>query len=212
MTRINNIIFDLGGVLLNIDYNLSIYAFAELGIPNFDEVFSKFQQDRVADNFEKGLISENDFRDHIRRVGGINYDDETIDRAWNAMLLDFPPSRFEMLMDLRSKGINTFLLSNTNSIHARVFCHDFEVQFGIPFANAFTRVYFSHDTHMRKPEKEIFEKVLNDYELNPAETLYFEDSKQHTDVAQTLGIHCVLMQTNGDTVKIVNEYLAQSIS
>jgi glucose-1-phosphatase len=205
---IKNIIFDLGGVIINIDYNLTIEAFRELGIPHFDQMFSKFQQDRVADNFEKGLITENDFRNHIREAAGINYDDETIDRAWNAMLLDFPPRRIDMLKQLKSDGYNLFLLSNTNSIHQRTLQHDFEVQFGTAFGNLFTHAYYSHDTGMRKPEKEIFGKVLTDYELQPSETLYIEDSKQHTDVAQTLGIDCVLMQTNGDTPAIVFERLA----
>lgn len=206
---IKNIIFDLGGVIINIDYNLTIKAFRELGIPYFDQMFSKFQQDRVADNFEKGLISENDFRNHIRAAANINYDDETIDRAWNAMLLDFPPRRIDMLRKLKSEGFNLFLLSNTNSIHQRALQHDFEVQFGIAFDNLFTRAYYSHDTGMRKPEKEIFGKVLNEFELQPTETLYIEDSKQHTDVAQSLGIHCVLMQTNGDTPALVFERLAR---
>ena len=205
---IKNIIFDLGGVILNIDYNLTIEAFKELGIPFFEQMFSKFQQDRVADNFEKGLISENDFRNHIRQAAGINYDDEMIDRAWNAMLLDFPPRRIEMLRQLKADGYNLFLLSNTNSIHQRALQHNFEVQFGTAFDTLFTRAYYSHDTGMRKPEKEIFGKVLADFELQPNETLYIEDSKQHTDVAQTLGIRCVLMQTNGDTPAIVFDHLA----
>ena len=205
---IKNIIFDLGGVILNIDYNLTIEAFKALGILRFDQMFSKFQQDRVADNFEKGLVSENDFRNHIREAAGVSYDDQTIDRAWNAMLLDFPPSRIEMLRKLKSDGYGLFLLSNTNPIHLRALKHDFEVQFGTAFDKLFTRAYYSHDTGMRKPQKEIFGKVMAEFELQPTETLYIEDSKQHTDAARTLGINCVLMQTNGDTPAVVFERLA----
>ena len=206
---IKNIVFDLGGVILDIDYTLTVEAFKELGIPRFDEIFSKFQQDRVADEFEKGLISENDFRHHIREAAGVNYDDETIDRAWNAMLLDFPPRRIDMLKQLKTDGYNLFLLSNTNSIHQRAFRHSFEIQFGTAFDNLFTHAYYSHDTGMRKPQKEIFGKVMAEFELQPTETLYIEDSKQHTDAARTLGINCVLMQTNGDTPAVVFERLAR---
>jgi FMN phosphatase YigB (HAD superfamily) len=206
---IKNVIFDLGGVLLNIDYNLTVEAFKELGVPFFEEVFSKFRQDRVSDDFEKGLISEVEFRTHIRDVAGINYDDESIDRAWNAMLLDFPPSRIEMLKKLKSDGFNLFLLSNTNIIHYNVYTRSFKAETGVEFDSLFTHAYYSHQIGLRKPEKEIFDKVLSDAELQPDETLYIEDSQQHTDVARTLGIQCLLMQTNGDTVTLVNERLAQ---
>lgn len=206
---IANIIFDLGGVLLDIDYNLTVESFKELGVPYFEEVFSKFQQDRVTDNFEKGVISDNDFRNHIRDVAGINYDDESIDRAWNAMLLQFPPKKIEWLKELKSKGYKIFLLSNTNIIHFRSFTHSFEVLFGTAFDSLFDRAYYSHQLGMRKPEKEIFGKVLNDFELQPAETLYVEDSKQNADAAKPLGFECVLIETNGDTPAAVDERLAR---
>ena len=198
----------MGGVLLNIDYNLTTEAFKELGIAHFDEIFSKFRQDRVADNFEKGFISENDFRNYIRDRAGRNYDDYNIDRAWNAMLLDFPPRRLNMLQKLSSDGYQLFLLSNTNSIHMRSLLHDFNVQFGIPFDSLFNRVYLSFEMGMRKPEKEIFGKVLNDFELHPAETLYVEDSQQHVETAKQLGIESLLIPTNGETDLLVFNRIA----
>ena len=95
---IKNIIFDLGGVILNIDYNKTSEAFRDLGLIDFDNLYSQSEQSHLFDKFEKGLISENDFRENIRIFSKINLTDFQIDSAWNAMLLDLPAERIQILM------------------------------------------------------------------------------------------------------------------
>ena len=114
------IIFDLGGVIINLNYDATAIAFNNLGVKNFDEVYSKQKQERLFDDFEKGIISPAAFREVLCKHIPDPVTDEQIDNAWNAMLLDIPPSRIKWLQDL-SKKYRIFLLSNTNEIHIKAF-------------------------------------------------------------------------------------------
>ena len=114
--NIKNIIFDLGGVILNIDYNLTIEAIKNLGIPDFDHLFSQASQCNLFDRYETGNISSEEFRREINFLCGTTFGDIVIDTAWNTMLLDLPKQRLELLAKL-NKTYRTFLLSNANNIH-----------------------------------------------------------------------------------------------
>ncbi|MDI3478202.1 MAG: glucose-phosphatase [Thermoanaerobacterium sp.] len=115
MQEIRNIIFDFGGVILNIDFQRSIEAFQALGIGKDPSFFFEFGQSEIYSNLEKGLISEKDFYDHIRRVSGVQASDEDLRRAWDAVLLDMPEERVELLKKVR-QHYRIFLLSNTNDV------------------------------------------------------------------------------------------------
>ncbi|MDR4987474.1 MAG: hypothetical protein RG741_01385 [Bacteroidales bacterium] len=113
---VKNIIFDLGGVLLNIDYGLTIAAFKKLGVEDFDGFFTQAAQHKVFDRFDTGHVTPGEFRDRLRRLSGLNLSDRQIDDAWNAMLLDMPADRIKLLQKVR-RNYRIFLLSNTNAIH-----------------------------------------------------------------------------------------------
>ena len=104
--KIKNIIFDFGGVILNIDYQASIKAFEELGIRNFENLFSQATQSNIFDKLETGKIKPQEFRDEIRMLSGLKLTDEAIDIAWNKMLLDIPLERIEFLIKLKSERIH----------------------------------------------------------------------------------------------------------
>ena len=111
-----NIIFDLGGVILNIDYTLTEKAFSKIGISDFKTLFSQAQQTQLFDNYEKGFISSDDFRTELKKYLLENTSNVDIDTAWNSMLLDLPKERIELLKKIKLTN-RTFLLSNTNDIH-----------------------------------------------------------------------------------------------
>lgn len=192
--QIKNIIFDLGGVLINIDYKATENAFKKAGIRNFDELFSQAKQTRLFDNLEKGLIDEVTFKDGLRLLSNVNLSDKTIDDAWNAMLLDFPKHRVELLQKVRN-NYKTFLLSNTNELHIPAFENLIEKEYGISdFSSLFDKLYYSCRVRMRKPDKEIFELVIQENNLNPKETLFIDDSIQHVQGAQNVGLNAVHLQ------------------
>lgn len=199
--HIKNIIFDLGGVLLNIDYKATETAFKNAGIKNFDELFNQAKQTRLFYNLEKGLIDEETFKDGLRLLSNVSLSDKTIHDAWNAMLLDFPKHRMELLKKIRN-NYKTFLLSNTNELHISVFEKAIASTHGISdFSSLFDKLYYSCRVKMRKPDKEIFEMVIQENNLNPHETLFIDDSIQHILSAQALGLNTFHLQ-NSDVTEL----------
>ncbi|HXS38358.1 MAG TPA: HAD family phosphatase [Flavipsychrobacter sp.] len=194
LQNIKHIIFDLGGVLLNLDYNATEKAFTKLGITNFKELFSQLTQNSLFDDLETGKIQRSQFVSAIQDISGVSLEEQQIIDAWNAMLLDFPLRRLQLLQQLRLHYY-LFLLSNTNEVHEEAFNEILMKAFGIPnIGTFFDKVYYSHRVGMRKPEKEIFQHILDENELKPEETLFIDDSPQHIATAQSLGIQTIYLE------------------
>jgi putative hydrolase of the HAD superfamily len=193
---IKNVIFDLGGVILNIDYHLTAKRFVELGVKNFDELFSQAQQSTLFDDLETGQISPADFRDQLRNIVKLDLTNEQIDDAWNKMLLDLPKERIDILLAAK-ENYRTFLLSNTNIIHLDAYTEDLQKAHGIEnLGKLFEKEYYSHEIELRKPNKEVFEFVLEQNGLEASETLFIDDSIQHIKGANEVGIHTFFMDAS----------------
>ncbi|MEO6830725.1 MAG: HAD family hydrolase, partial [Chitinophagaceae bacterium] len=157
---IRHIILDLGGVLLNLDYDATVKAFEALGIADFKQRFSQLSQSDFFDKWEKGQLTKEEFFAGMRGVAEVPITDTQIAGAWNAMLLDFPLRRLQILQQLQLH-FDLFLLSNTNEIHLEAFNEILKNTVGIPsLAHFFDKVYYSHQVGMRKPDAEIFLKIL----------------------------------------------------
>jgi putative hydrolase of the HAD superfamily len=191
---IRHIIFDLGGVLINIDYKLTEQAFIDAGITNFPHLYSQLQQSDLFDNLETGKIGREAFIAAMKAATPTGITEEQILKAWNAMLLDFPVRRLQILQQLRLYH-DLFLLSNTNEIHEETFNGILMHSHGIPNIGVFfDKVYLSHRVGMRKPNIEIFERVLNDNGLSPEHTLFIDDSPQHIEGARLTGIQTIYLE------------------
>ncbi|MEZ5046279.1 MAG: HAD family phosphatase [Chitinophagaceae bacterium] len=188
---IKNIIFDLGGVILNIDYQKPIVAFKKLGIDVSKLNYSKQSQEQLFDLLETGQIEEDEFVHSINSISGLQIEKQKIIDAWNSILLDFPLRRLQILQQLQLH-YNMYLCSNTNSIHERAFNKLLFETCGYPtLALFFDRLYLSHRVHLRKPDVAIFELILKENNLIPEETLFLDDSEQHIDSAKSLGIQTI---------------------
>ncbi len=195
-----NIIFDLGGVILNIDYSLTVDEFIELGITDFNKLFTQAKQNHFFDLVDKGSISSDDFRTEMKKHLKSSVEDYKIDEAWNAMLLDLPNERLDLLSQIKTTH-RIFLLSNTNKIHIDAFHLYLEKDFGIPDLSAyFEKMYFSYKVGMRKPDAEIFKLVLHENNLQPHETLFIDDSVQHIEGAKKLGIETYWLDTTKESI------------
>ena len=208
ITGIRHIIFDLGGVLLNIDYQETEAAFIALGITDFAERYSQMQQNSFFDDWETGKMSSEKFLQGMMEAApGKALTEAQILAAWNAMLLDFPLRRLQLLQQLRIH-YDLFLLSNTNEIHEAAFNEILMRAHGFPSIGLFfDKVYFSHRVGMRKPGKEIFQRILYENELKPEHTLFIDDSPQHIATAQALGIQTIYLE-KGMTIE-GNVFLAK---
>jgi putative hydrolase of the HAD superfamily len=190
---IKNCILDLGGVIIDIDYNLAATAFKKLGIEDFDQIYSKAKQSSLFDNLEKGKITVNDFRNELRNYIQFEVTDEQIDSCWNAMLIGIPQDRFDWIKKL-GEVKRLFLLSNTNEIHVNAFRKMNSLKFGDhKFEQLFNRVYLSCEIGMRKPDSEIFDKVVKENNLLLSETIFIDDSVQHIEGAKLYGLHAELL-------------------
>ncbi len=186
---IENLIFDFGGVIINLDPLRMVTAFAELGVKNIEKVNKAIADAGLYLNLEMGLITPAEFREGMRKCTGLKLTDSQIDNAWNAMILDIPPSRLALLKELK-ENYNIYLLSNTNEIHYHYFNDYLLSEFGIPkLDQIFTKCYYSHQLKLRKPEPEIFLKVLSLAGLKADECLFIDDSKDNVKTARELGIH-----------------------
>lgn len=189
---IKHIIFDLGGVLLNLDYNLTEKAFIEAGVENFGDLYSQLNQSSLFDKLETGKIPVSEFIAEMQKLAPLTK--QQILNAWNAMLLDFPLRRLQILQQLRLY-YDLFLLSNTNEIHEVTFNKILMDGNGIPNIGVFfDKVYLSHRVGLRKPEKEIFQLVLEENGLNAEHTLFIDDSPQHIESAKQLGIQTIYLE------------------
>ncbi len=202
--KIKNIIFDLGGVILNIDYQLTVAAFKEVGFDGFENAYSQAAQHQLFDNLETGFISPQEFRDGIRIVSHKNISDGEIDYAWNKIILDLPAARILLLKQLKTR-YRCFLLSNTNKIHYDVYTADLLKLAANGFNDLFEKAYFSHEIHLRKPDLKVFEMVLKEKQLIPAETLFIDDSIQHIEAAKQQGICCHLLQPPQDITELFDK-------
>lgn len=186
------IIFDLGGVILNLDYGKTIDAFKKLGKSDFESLYTQAQQTGVFDLLETGRIKPEEFYAHLKPLLQPNITSKEIDKAWNAMLLDLPAERLTLLKKLAAK-YRIFLFSNTNEIHYKAFREIILEEHGNEniLEEIFERTYYSHVLGMRKPHPESFEFILNQNGLEAKETLFVDDSIQHIEGAQSIGIKAI---------------------
>jgi putative hydrolase of the HAD superfamily len=181
------IIFDLGGVIINLDYQLTIEAFKKLGIDNFEEMYTQAKQNNLFDDYETGKISSQHFINSLLPFLPSGTSANKLVHAWNAMILDFPSKRLELLDQLNSK-YRVFLLSNTNDIHLQAVNRSLANTTDRKLTSYFEKVYLSHEVKLRKPHKEIFELVCNEQNLNPATTLFIDDTIGHVNGANSIGL------------------------
>ena len=190
---INSIIFDFGDVFVNLDKEGSINEFKRLGLhgPNKELL-------AMNDRFEKGTCTELEFIETFQKY----LPDATIDeirKAWNKVIGEFPLYRLEFLQMLAGR-FKLFLLTNTDSIHIDHFEHKVGQTFARDFYQCFEKVYYSFEMGMRKPDETVFKNILQKHDLSPKRTLFIDDKKENTDVAEAMGIQVWNLQVGQEDV------------
>lgn len=200
MQKTENIIFDLGGVILDIDYNLTRMAFEKLGVIHFDEMYSLANADKLFQKLETGQIDENHFYKELNRSIGLHLSAEEIRTAWNAMLLSFRESSLQFLENIRSK-YNIYLLSNTNLIHHACFIEIFHQKKRTKtFEEYFKEAFYSWKIGLRKPDAGCYDWVLQKTGLEGRKTLFIDDSIPNIEGAKKAGLQTILL-TSGNRIE-----------
>jgi putative hydrolase of the HAD superfamily len=198
MPAIRNIIFDLGGVFMNIDFRLTEKAFADLGVAHFHTMFTQHHANDLFVQLEIGAITPETFYEQFRQATGTALGDHQIRDAWNALLLHFPQERLDWLKEIRNR-YRVFLFSNTNQIHYDSFIASAAKENNCPdFNGLFEKAYYSHEFGRRKPVVSAFTDLLALEALDAADTLFIDDTIANIEGAKQAGlqtIHLVAPQT-----------------
>lgn len=184
---IKNIIFDLGGVILNIDLRKTQDAFTALGVKNIDEVFRMGHIESFFKSYETGAIDDAEFIASVQKLAGIQLAPEIVIEAWNALLMDFPQERINFLKRIKGR-YRLFLLSNTSALHHTRFHEMFKQEFGGSLDDLFDKAYYSHIIKLHKPDTASYKLITDENRLDPGETLFIDDSIANVEGAERAGL------------------------
>ncbi|WP_300727704.1 HAD family phosphatase [uncultured Bacteroides sp.] len=198
---VRNIVFDWGGVLIDLDFEGCMTAFEEAGVTNIRQLVSVSKGSGIFSEYEQGLISTPQFRAKIRELAGIGFSDAEIDRMWDSILLSIPEEKLRLLTEL-SKRYHLFLLSNTNELHwlsasERVFRLD-----GFDVKQCFEGIFLSFRMNLSKPDPEIFRRAMRDAGLIPEETLFVDDAEVNCRAAASTGMQVLHYVPDTDLGKL----------
>ncbi len=191
MQNIKNIIFDLGGVFIHIDYNKTLKAFLDLKVQNFNDLYTQHHASDLFELLETGKLDAEEFYNTFRNHINIALANKQIEDAWNALIGSFYLDRLQWLGNIKHK-YKVFLLSNTNSIHHKKIIEIYKQQTGKNnFDDHFIKAYYSHQMGLRKPYVEAYQHVLNEQRLHAHETLFIDDTLSNVEGAQKAGLQTV---------------------
>lgn len=188
--HIKNILFDLGGVILDIDVQATLKGFYDLGFPPELLQYPTNMNSDLFFRYETGKIDTIEFRNELRKFTGLEFSDEAMDEAWNAMIVRIPEDRTRLLEKLGDK-YKLYMLSNTSPLHVPVFEQMYLEKAGKDMKEIFKKIYYSYEIGWHKPDKEAWEFVINDAGIVPEETLFLDDNIHNVKASQELGFQAI---------------------
>ena len=211
MNEIKSIIFDLGGVILNLDYSKTVDEFKKIGVLHFKELYSQKKQTLVFDDFEKGKIQPEEFISSLKSSENLKIKEIDFINAWNAMLLEIPIEKLEFIYGLK-KNYKIFLLSNTNEIHINKFESNLKKNNMLElFYKCFDKIYYSSRMGKRKPDENCFNQVLEENGLLAENTLFIDDSTQHILGAKEVGLNSFHLEKNKSIIDLVPDIIQSKL-
>lgn len=199
LENIKAIIFDIGNVLIDIDYPKTISNFQKLATIDFQSIVSYQQQIAIFNQFEKGQVSVEEFVTALKQYLRDDVTDQQIIDAWNTMLVYYPEQKIKLLHALKNKGFQLYALSNINELHVAEINSNVQRLFGITeFSELFEKAYYSNEVGWRKPEAELYNIVLTEIHLAPEHILFIDDKLENLEPAQLLGIQTYHLQDPND--------------
>lgn len=195
---IDCVIFDLGGVLVDLDREACIAAFTEIGFPGIAGLLDNCYPSPLFQAFERGEVSTHEMCDAVRREARRDLSDEAICRAYSRFVVTLPPGKLRLMRSLRERGLRVYLLSNTNEliypiIRDRMFTAD-----GLRAEAYFDKAYLSYEMHLLKPAPEIFLRMVADSGIRPERSLFLDDGERNVAAARELGFRVYRPEAHED--------------
>ncbi len=188
------VIFDFGNVIINIEFQRIYQTFAKFTSKSPAYIEKKITEDQIFRRYESGQFTDEEFREVIRQTLGFPLSDNEVDTAWNAILLDIPSDRIDLIHNIRQK-YPVYLLSNTNNIHITASNNYLKKAHGINNLNLlFDKLYLSYEMGLWKPDAEIYREVLRANKLHPNEVIFFDDNHHNIESAKAIGMQTILVE------------------
>ena len=207
-SAINNIAFDLGGVVIALSYENAIRRFEEIGLRDARQHLDAFHQHGIFGDLESGKATPEEFREELGRIIGREMTMDECYYAWHGYVESVPQRNLDMLLRLRQQGYKVCLLSNTNPFMMQWACSPAFDGGYHPLDFYFDHLYLSYECRVMKPSPEIFQMMLDGQQAKPEETLFIDDSPKNCAAAQSLGIHTLCPQNNEDWIPSLRSYLS----
>ena len=205
MKGIKNIIFDLGGVIINLDNQRTEAAFTAMGAKNFSDYFGHGFAASFFKDYEIGKIGDIEFIDQLKAMIGPEATDEKVVEAWNALLLDFPPERIALLKKLAGQ-YRIFLFSNTNALHLAALQKIYRETFSDgELDDHFEKTYYSHILRLRKPEVASYDYIIKENNLIASETLFVDDALVNIEGAKAAGLQGLYLEPGTTITDVIWE-------
>lgn len=194
---VTTLIFDFGGVIINLDLPECIENLKNLGFENVEQFLSNFGQKDFFLQYENGQINTAEFRARIRENTSSALTDDEIDAAWCSFLCDIPASKVQLLKELRKK-YRLLLLSNTNPLHIEHSASKALEPYNTSLNELFDKLYLSCEMGLTKPSEAIFEALLSDAGLTAEECLFLDDGPKNIETAQRMGFQTYFVKQGED--------------
>lgn len=208
LAKFETFIFDLGSVLVYLDRKSCLDSFVSLGIKDSESLIGQSGQNGVFGDLELGLISEQDFYNKVRKITDTSIPDEEIAFAWNRMILHTPVRLLELILKLRSRGKQVFMLSNVNPIHIRTVKEShFRQIAGKDINSYFGMTFLSHEMHLKKPDPAIYERLKSESGIDPQTAIFFDDNADNVAVAIKCGFNAMQIMTPDEMADLLEKEL-----
>lgn len=204
LANIQALIFDLGGVIIDLDQAATYRDFSYLSGKPIEKVQELAKGESFFADYEMGKIDDPTFRANIREALGILHSDEEIDAVWNAMIKSIKRERLALIGKLNQR-YDCYVMSNTNDIHLRHIMRigDYVAPAGSMSA-LFRQMYFSQELGVAKPDVAAWQPILDDHQLDPATALFIDDKLENIEGAAKLGIQGYHNQNIDDWMDLFN--------
>ncbi len=189
------LLFDLGGVLVNIDFQLAFEQFEILSHLDQVEIKNRFQMDQAYRDHEVGKINWSDYASHLRYKFELTATNDEIATAWNAIFKDQITETISIINEINT-NIDCYVFSNTNTKH-----HEFWSEKYPQVTSLFKQVFVSCELNLRKPDVEAFEAVCRATGYVPKDFIFFDDTQENVEGARNTGLDAVLVKNPNDVIR-----------
>ncbi|MTH47023.1 glucose-1-phosphatase [Intestinirhabdus alba] len=182
-------IFDLGNVIVDIDFNRVLGAWSDLSRVPLASLKQSFTMGEAFCQHERGELTDEAFAEALCQQMALPLSYEQFSHGWQAIFVGLRPEVIAIMHRLREQGHRVVVLSNTNRLHTTFWPEEYP-----EIRGAADKIYLSQDLGMRKPEARIYQHVLQAEGFSPDETRFFDDNADNIAGAERLGIPGILVK------------------